>query len=137
MNQTFDRTVDRDGMQYAAMNNMAWILADKKKEPAKALPWSDQALKIAPWHPSLLDTNGWIHYLLGDYRVAIDTLEESIRAGDSGIARYHLGLAYREKAKPKNTLDKTEQKKMPQLELHRLSPDRRGDLARPEHAITK
>lgn len=117
------KAVDRDGMQFAAMNNMAWILAEKKKDPAKALPLSDQALKIAPWHPSLLDTNGWIHYLLakqglGDYRPAIDTLEESVRAGDSGIARFHLGLAYREKAK--NTIDKTAQKKMLQLARENL-----------------
>ncbi len=114
------KAVDRDGMQYAAMNNMAWILAEKKKEPAKALPWSDQALKIAPWHYQLLDTNGWIHYLLGDYRQAIDTLEESIRLGDSGVAHYHLGLAYREKAKPKNTIDKAEQKRMLQLAKEHL-----------------
>jgi tetratricopeptide (TPR) repeat protein len=103
------KAVDRDGMRFDAMNNMAWILAEKKKDPTKARPLIDQALKIAPWHPSLLDTSGWIQCLLGDYRQAIDVLEDSVKAGDSGMARYHLGLAY--KLKAAKTINAAEKKK--------------------------
>jgi tetratricopeptide (TPR) repeat protein len=103
------KAVDRDGMRFDAMNNMAWILAEKKKDPARARPLIDQALKVAPWHPQLLDTSGWIQYLSGDYGQAIDTLEQSVRTSDSGVARYHLGLAF--KLKAAKTINAVEKKK--------------------------
>ena len=49
-----------------ALNNLAYLLAVHRHEPAAALPFARKALAQAPHDPSVLDTLAWIEYLLGD-----------------------------------------------------------------------
>ncbi|MCE9635474.1 MAG: tetratricopeptide repeat protein [Planctomycetes bacterium] len=50
-----------------ASNNLAWLLAVRRRSPAEALPFADDAVRRLPRSPQALDTRGWIRYLLRDY----------------------------------------------------------------------
>jgi len=58
-----------------ALNNLAWILA--KQDPKEALRYSASAADLAPSNAAVLDTHGWIQYLAGDKKSAIQTLEKA------------------------------------------------------------
>ena len=83
----------------AILNNLAYLLAVKLHEPAKALAYAERcnALLIqqagsghyAP-NGDVLDTLGWIRFLNGDLSGAVDALDHSLRYNPPATAYYHL-----------------------------------------------
>jgi tetratricopeptide (TPR) repeat protein len=53
-----------------AMNNLAWILCEEKKDYQKALALADKGLKIAPNYVDLIDTRGMVYYRMGEFAKA-------------------------------------------------------------------
>ncbi len=100
------KATEIDPTQFSAWNNRAWILATEKGELTRAKNFVNQALRLSPRHPSLLDTAGWIEYLDKDADEAIRLLERSIRQGETAVARYHLAKAFLLRAE-KTTLEET------------------------------
>jgi uncharacterized protein (TIGR03790 family) len=49
-----------------ALNNMAYSLAVRQGQPRDALPLAEKAYTVTNGNPSIADTLGWIHHLLGD-----------------------------------------------------------------------
>ena len=49
-----------------ALNNLAYDMAVREKKPAEALPMARKALTSSPDNPTILDTVGWIEFLLGN-----------------------------------------------------------------------
>ncbi len=49
-----------------ALNNLAYDMAVREKKPAEALPMARKALALAPDNATILDTVGWIEFLLGN-----------------------------------------------------------------------
>ncbi|MBN2582884.1 MAG: tetratricopeptide repeat protein [Planctomycetes bacterium] len=90
--EILEKALKLDPSLWGARNNLAWIYATKKNEPAKAREQIDQALRLQPRHPSLLDTSGWVYYLVGDYSSAERDLEQSLKLVPSPITKYHLGM---------------------------------------------
>jgi len=78
-----------------ALNNLAYLLATAKGDPAAALPLAEQAVKLGGSFPAGLDTLGWVHLLAGNVEQAVELLEQA-RAGLPALptVRYHLGMAY-------------------------------------------
>ena len=62
-----------------ALNNLAYTLAVRRNLPAEALPYAQQAAKIAPLNGGVLDTLAWVLHLLGNNEVAVKLLVEAIR----------------------------------------------------------
>ena len=61
----------------------------------RALTLASRAAKLRPAAPDVLDTLGWVHYRRGAYAEAERALARAVeRAPDSGLLRYHLGMAY-------------------------------------------
>jgi len=82
---------DRDVM---ALNNLAWILATRKKEPKEALPLVTKAIARAPEMVQVLDTAGWVYHLLGRHAEAVVYLRRAkVKASGMPEIRYHLGAA--------------------------------------------
>lgn len=78
-----------------ACNNVAYILAARRNDPAAALPLAERALQLGGPHPGILDTLGWIHHLLGDSAKATALLGRAKRALPANpVIRFHLGMAY-------------------------------------------
>ena len=91
----FQEATNRDPRLHVAWNNMAWILALQKRNLSDARVYAEKALNLMPDHPDLLDTAGWIKYLLTDHEGAIASLERSLAAKDSPGTRFRLGMAYK------------------------------------------
>ncbi len=88
-----------------ALNAYAWIIADDLPRPTReqldeARVRIQRAIAISP-DPSAYDTEGWVQFKLGNYREAVDALEQAKR-GQSGDRlstvwqeiNFHLGMAY-------------------------------------------
>lgn len=74
-----------------ALNALGYTLADRTQRFDEAKQYLEQALKLQPEDPFILDSMGWLMYRLQDYRQAVSYLRRalSVRA-DPEIAA-HLG----------------------------------------------
>ena len=78
-----------------AMNNLAYLLADRANRPSEALKYAEAALEQDPRNATLLDTLGWVQFKNGAYEEAEASLRQALSAApDALAARYHLGLLY-------------------------------------------
>jgi tetratricopeptide (TPR) repeat protein len=103
-----DRTRDAEGAYRSALewtsdfpealNNLAWLLAMEGDRLTEAGALAQQALRLLPGDPGVLDTLGWIQYLMGD-GAAAKTLEDAVSALGASpgpgteVIFYHLGRA--------------------------------------------
>ena len=83
----------------AILNNLAYLLAVKLHETAKALVYAERcnALLVKQAgsgryaaNGDVLDTLGWIRFLNGDLSGAVDALDHSLRYNPPATAYYHL-----------------------------------------------
>jgi uncharacterized protein (TIGR03790 family) len=77
-----------------ALNNLAYDIAVREKKPAEAIGMARKALALAPRVPTILDTVGWIEYLMGNTAEAAKLLVQASRSapGNSEI-RLHTAFA--------------------------------------------
>jgi tetratricopeptide (TPR) repeat protein len=81
-----------------AINNLAYLLADKNKNLDEALRLAQKAREQMPDDPRIKDTLGWVYVKLGFYDQAIRILSESIQdIPENPTVHYHLGIAYYKK----------------------------------------
>jgi len=84
--------VAKDTANVAALNDLAWAYQQEKDPRAQAT--AEQALKLVPDNPIVLDTLGWIVLEQGDVKRATTLLRKA-----AGLApklpeiQYHLGAA--------------------------------------------
>jgi len=71
----------------------AWI--DRGERLAEALGMVEKAVAANPRSGAIIDSLGWAHYRLGDFKKAVEVLEQAVEleAGDPEINN-HLGDAY-------------------------------------------
>lgn len=111
------RANPRDLMAY---NNLAWILGELKNPEAVAV--AEQAYRLAPENPAVLDTYGWQLSQAGQAKRALPLLREALKhQPDDPEIRWHLA----------STLDKAGERREARLELDRLLSSR---LAFPQEA---
>lgn len=105
-----------NGQDLEMLNNVAFYLAKYLDRVEEALPYAEQAARMAPENSVVLDTVGVVYMLGGDYSRAADTLQLSLRfaktqeerlpanlhmaqtllrSGDAGNARQYLEAAER------------------------------------------
>lgn len=86
------KVLDAQPNNVYALNNMGWAL-HQRKDP-KAVTYVEQALKLKPEHPSILDTYGVILKDSGHLDRAVQTLQKasSLAPGDNEI-RFHYASA--------------------------------------------
>jgi tetratricopeptide (TPR) repeat protein len=78
-----------------AANNLAFILSGNSNRLQEAYRLSQIAVQKMPNDADVMDTMGWIQYLMGNYYKAIETLKQSLALNPrSPSAHYHIGLAY-------------------------------------------
>jgi len=87
------RVVDAAPLHAAALNDLAWQLADAGTDLDRAVGFARRAVRLAPTADAL-DTLGWVHLARGETGPAIDSLERAVAARpDEPGFRYRLGLA--------------------------------------------
>jgi tetratricopeptide (TPR) repeat protein len=77
-----------------ALNNLAYIYAEKLNDLKRASELAQKARALAPSDTSVLDTLGWIDYRQGNYQQAANLLGQSAaNYPDGAEIQYHLGMA--------------------------------------------
>lgn len=91
----YEQMLKIDPQYLFALNNLAYLLMTDMNDPQAALPYSEQAARIAPNDGRVLDTLGWNHVLLKNYDDAISRLRQAIQLepGMSAI-HYHAAEAF-------------------------------------------
>jgi len=84
-----------------ALNDMAYLLAEKMDQPDQAISYATKAHDLAPNDFSVSDTLGWIFYRKGDIPRALTLLADAIQKAPETLdsrtqaeIRYHLAMAY-------------------------------------------
>jgi len=91
----YEEALKYDAENWVTLNNVAYLLSDKRGENKLALPYAKKAAAMAD-NPYTLDTLGWIYAGLGDYGLAVAELSRAIRLNpDYALSYYHLGETYR------------------------------------------
>jgi len=77
-----------------ALNNLAYLYAEKFNELGKASELGRKARELRPSDPTIADTYGWILYKKGEYAHALTLLQESAgKVPEDPELQAHLGLA--------------------------------------------
>jgi predicted Zn-dependent protease len=75
------------------LNNLASALSELKDK--RALGFAEQALKLQPDNPAIMDTLGWTLVQQGQSERGIKLLQQALsRMPDAAEIQYHLAAAY-------------------------------------------
>jgi tetratricopeptide (TPR) repeat protein len=85
----------RDGGNVVALNNQAWLLAQRADKAGEALPLITKALAVLGPRPELLDTRAVAYLAQGKHDRAIADLEQAIADAPTASRYFHLAQAYR------------------------------------------
>ena len=86
----------RGRYQFSAMNDLAYLLADRyPSQRDDAIRMAERLAPAAAISPALADTIGWIEHLRGRHGQALEHLSRvALVAGDQPAVQYHLGAVY-------------------------------------------
>ena len=88
----YERALQIDSQNALVNNNYAYSLSERGERLNLALKMAEIAIAAVPDNTSYLDTIGWVHFKLGNYREAKDYLEKAIEiGGESAVMLEHLG----------------------------------------------
>jgi tetratricopeptide (TPR) repeat protein len=90
--EIFERCIQYNPSSHQILNYLAYMWAENGLHLNQALQYVNRALTEDPQSPSYLDTRGWIHFKLGQYRAALEDIVQanSLEPGDAVITD-HLG----------------------------------------------
>lgn len=93
--ERYQRAVEIEPNNAAALNNLAYLLAVRRKEPADALPLARRAAALRANDGTVLDTLAWIQHLLGDdVTAAKGIFQATRRAPNNPEVRLHAAIIY-------------------------------------------
>src|SRR5262249_50741069 len=91
----FQHVIEADPNHARALNNLAYMLADRSERTDEALKYAQKAQELVPNDPDYADTLGWVLYRKGLYSLAVRHLERAVaQPGSDPVCRYHLAMAY-------------------------------------------
>ena len=98
----YEQVLTKENGNLIALNNLAYLLADKLNKPEDAVPYAKQAMQISKT-PAVIDTLGWAYLQTGQYLEAIARLTEA-REIDSNYVpcTFHLAEAFRRNGEFRN-----------------------------------
>lgn len=76
-----------------ALNNLAYALAIHRRAPSEGRPLAERAVQLSNRNPAVVDTLGWIEYLLGNHAVATRLLREAA-SGAPNVAPIRVNAAF-------------------------------------------
>ncbi len=100
-----------------ALNNYAYMLAERNVRLGEALDMAKKALEQSPDNSSYLDTCGWIYYRMGLHKKALGYIERALKSSpDNAELNAHLGSIY-------NALGKIKKARQAWRRAAELEPD--------------
>ena len=92
--QAYRDALARDGEQVVALNNLAWMAAESRRDLDAALTWANKAVQLAPDVADFHGTLGWVHRARGDLPNAATALETANRIKATPELLVQLGTVY-------------------------------------------
>ena len=90
----YRRALEADPNNLAALNNLAYQLANSTDHLDEALKYAQQAKELDPNSAVVEDTIGWAFYRKGLYESAVTHLLSAAGAKGTAVGKYHLAMAY-------------------------------------------
>ncbi len=98
----YEQVLTTENGNLIALNNLAYLLADKLNQPEAAVPYAKQAVQISKT-PAVIDTLGWAYLQTGQYLEAIARLTEAREIDPNYVpCAFHLAEAYRKNGQFQN-----------------------------------
>ncbi len=92
--ETYERVLALEPDSVAALNFIAYTLADEGRDLEHALEYARRAVELEADNPLVRDTLGWAHFRMGDFEEARTELERAVElGGDNSVILEHLGDA--------------------------------------------
>lgn len=88
--EAFERSIALGKPNPQTLNNLAFLCGDCLDQPARGLPYIEQAISITGNVPEYLDTYGFLLWKAGRLPDAEETLLRSLRIKPTALANYHL-----------------------------------------------
>ncbi len=93
--QEFRQSLALDPDNALALNYLGYMLADHDQKLNEALQLVQRAVKLDPENGAYLDSLGWVHYKLGQYELAQESLQKAITLiPKDPTVHDHLGEVY-------------------------------------------
>ena len=80
-------------LRATVLNNLAYLLAVKDNKGKEALPYIEEAIALVGPISELMDTRGMVQLAIGDHKLAIADLKQSVGDGPSAVKFFHLAIA--------------------------------------------
>jgi tetratricopeptide (TPR) repeat protein len=91
--ETYEKLLAANPQYTPAMNNLAWLYAERLGQVDKAYEISSKARELQPYDPFAADTLGWILFRMKQYPKALSLLQEAAgKIGNQADVQLHLGL---------------------------------------------
>ena len=104
--QEFETVLAADPRNIVALNNLAWLAAEKegrsKDDLALARQRIARAIGLSPDDAALRDTSGWLYYRSGDLDAAWKDLNRGLTFAPSASLYYHMGVVEAELGRKKS-----------------------------------
>ena len=88
--EAFERSIALGKPNPQTLNNLAFLCGDCLDQPARGLPYIEQAISITGNVPEYLDTYGFLLWKAGRLPDAEEALLRSLRLKPTALANYHL-----------------------------------------------
>jgi uncharacterized protein (TIGR03790 family) len=92
--ETYRRVLTQAPNNVVALNNLAYALAEYQHDPTDALPLAEKAYTASRNSPTVADTLGWIHHLLGDDHLAAPLVEQALAVKDVADIQFHAAVVH-------------------------------------------
>ena len=93
--QVYERALKENPGFWFASNNLAFLIAEAngtKGDLERARGLAEDALKLRPNEPALLDTLGWVYFRMGNVQQARALIEQALAVSpEEGVLNYHMG----------------------------------------------
>jgi len=93
--ERYDHLLELEPQNVIALNNLAYALATRRKDPQQALPLAEKAYAMSGRLPNIADTLAWVVHLTGNDERAKALLAEAIQgAPNNPEMRLHAAVVY-------------------------------------------
>ncbi|MGA1865294.1 MAG: tetratricopeptide repeat protein, partial [bacterium] len=90
----YKRAIQLDPNNSLAYNDLAWFYAERGQNLKQSLNLAENADKLTPNNPYIIDTIGWIYLKMEKYNKAIEMFNRAVDLGkDIPTLKYHLAVA--------------------------------------------
>jgi tetratricopeptide (TPR) repeat protein len=86
--------VEMDSTNAQALNDLAYVMAERLNQADEALQFADRAEELSPHSGMVKDTVGWVLYRKGLYPQALERLKQAVALEATPIRQLHLAMAY-------------------------------------------